>query len=303
MSSLAPPTFPRLALAVIGDEIGPSLEEMISFCHEHEVTRLDMRTLGGRNLLGMTLDEAGAIARTIEKAGLTVPTLVSPLLKWQAPGKASAGGKVDFAFDPADCPADDPLVHAFDMAVVLGAERIRVFSYLTYEGYKPSDLFGAYERLMDLAATYSMTVEIENEPVCNMATIGDLAQFFTSLIEATSPNPLGNWIRPLVDIGNAWAIDRPPSDADIAAVAARVDQIHLKDRDTRARKTVPLGDGDIPWADELRRLLGEVAKAERPPKEVLACIETHCPADARNATSRSVKAFRRICQELGAELV
>lgn len=298
MSSL-----PRLALAVIGDEIGPSLEEMISFCHEHEVTRLDMRTLGGHNLLGMSLDEVAGIARTIEKAGLTVPTLVSPLLKWQAPGRASAGGKIDFAFDPADCPAEDPLVHAFDMAVVLGAERIRVFSYLTYEGYRPSDLFGAYERLIDLASTYSMTVEIENEPVCNMATVGDLGAFFADLVAAMAPNPLLPVIRPLVDIGNAWAIDKPPSDADIAAVASRVDQIHLKDRDTKARKTVPLGDGDVPWADELRRLLGEVAKAEHGSKEILACVETHCPADARNATSRSVEAFRRICQEVGVELV
>lgn len=297
------PALPRLALAVIGDEIGPSLEEMISFCHEHAVTRLDMRTLGGRNLLGMTLDEVSGIARTIERAGLSVPTLVSPLLKWQAPGKASGGGKIDFAFDPADCPADDPLVHAFDMAVVLGADRIRVFSYLTYEGYKPSDLFGAYERLIDLAATYSMTVEIENEPVCNMATIGDLADFFTAFAEAMAPSPLGFWLRPLVDIGNAWSIDKPPSDADIAAVASRVDQIHLKDRDTRARRTVPLGDGDVPWADELRRLLGHVATTERGSKEILACIETHCPADARNATSRSVEAFRRICQEVGVELV
>ena len=50
-------TLPRLALSVIGDEIGPSLEEMISFAHEYGLTRLDMRTVGGRNLLGMTKEE------------------------------------------------------------------------------------------------------------------------------------------------------------------------------------------------------------------------------------------------------
>ncbi len=157
---------PRLALAVIGDEIGPSLEDMISFCQEHDVRRLDMRTVNGRNLLSMGLEEATAIARTIEKAGLQVPTFVSPLLKWPAAGKtADGGGKVDFAFDPKDCPAEDPLIHAFDLAVVLGASRIRVFSHLRYPGYKPQDLFGRYERLIDLAGTYSVTVEIENEPV------------------------------------------------------------------------------------------------------------------------------------------
>ena len=100
-------TLPRLALSVIGDEIGPSLEEMISFAHEHGLKRLDMRTVDGRNLLGMTKDEIITISRTLEKAGLTVPTFVSPLFKWPAPGKSPAGGKVDFAFDPTQCPAED----------------------------------------------------------------------------------------------------------------------------------------------------------------------------------------------------
>src|SRR5688572_30628855 len=115
---------PRLALAVIGDEIGPSLPEMISFCGEHDVRRLDMRTVDGRNLLGMTLDDATAIRRTLDAAGIEVPTLVSPVLKWPAPGKASSSGKVDFAFDPATCPTDDPLGHAFDVAAALGASRL-----------------------------------------------------------------------------------------------------------------------------------------------------------------------------------
>jgi len=65
-------TLPRLALSVIGDEIGPSLEEMISCAHEHGLKRLDMRTVGGRNLLGMTKDEIINISRTLEKAGLTL---------------------------------------------------------------------------------------------------------------------------------------------------------------------------------------------------------------------------------------
>lgn len=296
-------SLPRLALAVIGDEIGPSLEEMISFCQEHEVRRLDMRTVNGRNLLSMGLDEATGIARTIEKAGLQVPTFVSPLLKWPANGKNAdgRGGKVDFAFDPADCPAEDPLVHAFDLAVVLGASRIRVFSHLRYPGYKPQDLFGRYERLIDLAGTYSVTVEIENEPVCNIATVTDLADLFDSLTEAVAPNPLPPTLRPLVDIGNAWAAGKPPSDAEIESLAPRIDLIHLKDRDSAAGRTVPLGDGDIPWARELERLLGATAKAST--TEILASIETHCPQDARNATARSVAGLRRLAGEIGVELV
>ena len=296
-------TLPRLALAVIGDEIGPSLDEMISFCTEHDVRRLDMRTVEGKNLLGMTIEEGGAIARRIEQAGLTVPTFVSPLLKWPAPGREAAQGNVDFAFRPADCPADDPLVHAFDIATVLGAERIRVFSHLRYPGYKPADLISRFERLADLSLTYSVAVEIENEPVCNVGSIAELADLFTALMEAVgaSPMPTGQ-LRPLIDIGNAWLIGKPPTDAEIAQLGPLVDLIHLKDRDTSAKRTVPLGDGDIPWAAELTRLLTETTKARKPLKEIHASIETHCPQDGRNATARSVAGLRRIAAEIGVEV-
>ncbi len=296
-------SLPRLALAVIGDEIGPSLDEMISFCSEHEVRRLDMRTVDGKNLLGLSLEEGSAIARRLEKEGLSVPTFVSPLLKWAAPGKGTEGGKVDFAFDPSECPTDDPLVHAFDMATVFGAEKIRVFSHLRYPGYKPTDLIGRFERLSDLGLTYSIAVEIENEPVCNIGSITDLADFFTAFGEAMDPNPMPPHLKPLIDISNAWSIGKPPTDAEISQLAPLVDLIHLKDRDTTAKRTVPLGDGDVPWAMELTRLLTAAAGAPHPVREIYASIETHCPQDGRNATARSVAGLRRIAAEIGVEVV
>lgn len=283
---------PRLALAVIGDEIGPSLTEMLSFCSENDVRRLDMRTVDGRNLLGMTLEEVAAIARKLTAAGITVPTFVSPVLKWPAPGKAPAGGKVDFAFDPGTCPADDPLAHAFDVAAALGASKIRVFSFLRYSGFRPDDLAGPMARLVDLARRSDITVEMENEPVCNIGSIAELAGYFAAL---GKPPP---HLRPLVDIGNSWSMGQPPTDEQIATLAPLVDLIHLKDRDFEARRTVPLGDGKVPWAEELKRLLNGVTAPE-----VVASLETHCPQDGRNATAKSVAALRRIADEIGVEIV
>jgi sugar phosphate isomerase/epimerase len=283
---------PRLAVAVIGDEIGPSLAEMLSFCAENDVHRLDMRTVEGKNLLGMTLDEVDTIAKALHKADIKVPTFVSPVLKWPAAGKAAADAKVDFAFDPSLCPTDDPLAHAFDVATVLGASRLRVFSHLRYPGYKPADLAASIDRLMDLAVRFEVTIEMENEPVCNIGSVTELAQFF-----AHFPEP-SDHLRPLVDIGNSWNMGLPPSDDEIAALAPLVDLIHLKDRDFDARRTVPLGDGGVPWAKELKRLLAGV----RGP-EVVASMETHCPQDGRNATAKSVAALRRIAGEIGVEIV
>jgi sugar phosphate isomerase/epimerase len=282
----------RLALAVIGDEIGPSLPEMMSFCAENDVRRLDMRTVDGRNLLGMTLDEVDAIGRQLRAAGLTVPTFVSPVLKWAAPGKAPTDGKVDFAFDPSTCPADNPLAHAFDVATVLGATKIRIFSFLRYPGFKPKDLEAAMDRLVDLADRHDVTIEVENEPVCNIGSIGELTGYFASLIEPSSR------LRPLVDIGNSWIMGQPPSDDDFETLGPMVDLIHLKDRDFEAKRTVPLGDGQVPWARELERLLAHVVEPE-----VVASMETHCPQDGRNATAKSVAALRRIAGEIGVEVV
>jgi sugar phosphate isomerase/epimerase len=283
--------FPRLALAVIGDEIGPSLEEMISFCGENDVRRLDMRTVNGKNLLGMALDEVRDIKHGLKQAGIDIPTFVSPILKWPAPGKSPAGGKVDFAFDPRDCPASDPLAHAFAVASILGAGRMRIFSYLRYPGYRPADLGPEIDRLLALTERHGVILEMENEPVCNVGSIAELAAFFT--VRPASP-----WLRPLIDISNSWSIGAPPIDGDIAVLAPATDQIHLKDRDAATRRTVPLGDGDVPWIKELTRLLGGVKASE-----VLASIETHCPHDARRATAKSVAALRRIADELGIELV
>ena len=308
-------TLPRLQLSVIGDEIGPSLDEMISFAHEHGLKRLDMRTVDGRNLLGMKTDEVIQISRTLENAGLSVPAFVSPSFKWKAPGKSLSGGKVDFAFDPKQCPSEDWVNHAMQIAVILGAPHMRIFSYLRYGGFRPADLNKESDlrKLLGLAAHYDVTLQLENEPVCNVGNIAELAAFFTVTEDASdgqeaeeeeefeeyaSDRPEPIYLRPLVDIANAWSTGERPSDADIAVLAPLTTAIHLKDRDLSARRTVPLGDGDVPWPAELKRLLSGVET-----KEVLASIETHCPQDGRNATARSIAGLRRIAAEIGVEVV
>jgi sugar phosphate isomerase/epimerase len=308
-------TLPRLQLSVIGDEIGPSLDEMISFAHEHGLQRLDMRTVGGRNLLSMKTEEVIHISRTLEKAGITVPAFVSPAFKWKAPGKSTNDGrKVDFAFDPKECPVEDWVAHAMQIAVILGAPHMRIFSYLRYGGFRPTDLnklTNQLNKLLGLAGHYDITLQLENEPVCNVGNIAELAAFFAADEKASKEatldeddafeqdtQPKLRYLRPLVDIANAWSTGERPSDADIAVLAPFTTAIHLKDRDLSANRTVPLGDGDVPWPAELKRLLSGVET-----KEVLASIETHCPQDGRNATARSLAGLRRIAAEIGAEVV
>lgn len=283
-------TMPRLLLSVIGDEIGPDLDDMLSFCAETAVTRLEMRTVGGRNLLGMNLDEVAAIASRLHAARIAVPTFVSPLLKWPAPGKEGSGGKVDFAFNPAECPTGDPFQHAFDIALMLGATRIRIFSYLAYEDYQPADLADPLRALCDLGDRYGVDLQLENEPVCNVGSLATLE----AAIRAFPHRRL----RPLVDICNDVSINGGPPSADLLrALAPRTDHIHLKDRKLAERRTVSIGQGDIDFAGLLPVLLNATRS-----REVLASIETHVPADPRNATRRNVHALRHLAEHIGVEI-
>jgi hypothetical protein len=197
---------------------------------------------------------------------------------------------------------------------------------------------------MSLASHYDISIQLENEPVCNIGNIAELRAFFDPKEEELAEEELAEelleedmlaletidgvmveekveaeakeeeeeelvdprdkdketviYLRPLVDIANAWATGEQPSDDDIASLAPLVTAIHLKDRDLAANRTVPLGDGNVPWPAELRRLLGGVTTGE-----VLASIETHCPQDSRNATARSIAGLRRIAAEIGVEVV
>ena len=253
-----------------------------------------MRTVGGRDLLGMTLSEVDAIGLALQKAGVTVSTLVSPLLRWPAPGQAASDGEAGFAFDPASCPAADAVAHAFDVAGVLRATRIRVSSYLRHDGFNPRRLVHRIERILDLANAYAVNVEVENEPECNIGSVAELAAFFTTF--PAEPMPLR--LKALPNLANSWLMDKPPTETDIAAIAPYVDALQLSDFDRAANRMVPLGDGDVPWGDELRRLLGNVEVAE-----VLASVQTHCLYNGHNEVARSVMALRRIAGEIGVTLV
>jgi sugar phosphate isomerase/epimerase len=219
-----------------------------------------------------------------------VPTFVSPVLKWPAPGKGAKGGKVDFAFDPASCPAQDPIQHAFDIALMLGATRLRIFSWLAYEDYTPADLAEPLDTLCTFADEYGVDLQMENEPVCNVATIADL-----DAVLRTFPH---RRIKPLVDICNAYAHGAPPTPDDLRAVAPRADHVHLKDRSAATGKIVPIGQGDVDFAGLLPVLLAGTKS-----REVIASIETHVPDDPRNATRRNVHAVRHLAEHIGAELV
>lgn len=270
-----------VTVAVITDEISPDLDTCLAFVAEEGVKRVDVRSVGGVNFMSLTGREQADVSRRIRAAGLEVGCLATPLLKWSAPGKAAGRAGDQFGFDAKGRTHGELYEAAFEAAGELGTRHLRIFSYLTYDGFQLADLEAAYGELLALAEKYDMWLHVENEPVCNVLSVADLERAMRAW---NHPR-----LRGLLDIGNAYSSGQPPTPADVAGVMAFVDQIHFKDYSAGKRRLVATGEGDIPYADLLTGPLR--AQAGR---DITLTVETHVPDDQPGATRRSLAAVRAL---------
>jgi sugar phosphate isomerase/epimerase len=270
---------PPYTLSVITDEFSPRLEDGIAFAVEEGLKTVDVRSIDAVNFLSLDRPAQERVAEHIKAAGLAVGCLATPLLKWPAPGKESAAMGDQFGFDANGRKPAQIYRDAFEAAKLLDTRNLRIFSFLTYDGFKVEDLREDLELLLKLADEYDAVLHVENEPVCNIRSVADLVR----LMEA--------WRHPrlkaLLDIGNAWWAEMRPSEADIVAVMPYVNLMHFKDYDGEARRVVPMGQGDIPFA-KLTRLCLEAAKG----RTLGFSLETHVPSRPAAATRESLAGLR-----------
>jgi L-ribulose-5-phosphate 3-epimerase len=274
-----------LTLALITDEVSPSLDEALAFACAEGIGTVDLRVIDGSNALGLTRGELAGAAQRVRAAGLLVSCLCTPLLKWSPPGKVAQAKGDQFGFELGERNPGAVYAQAFEAAEVLGARNLRVFSYLAYDGYRTEDLREPIDALLRLAEKFDMKVHVENEGVCNIAGFAEL-----EMLMSARHHPR---LRALPDIANAVRKGVPPTAADLARLLPFTDILHLKDYANAAQHCVALGEGDMPIAALLAATL--------PTHEVplTLTIETHAPWDPVATTRRSVRGLRRIIDSLG----
>jgi sugar phosphate isomerase/epimerase len=275
---------PSLTLSVLTDEVSPRLEEGIAFALQEGLTTVDVRSIGGINFLSLDREAQSRAARQIRDAGLHVACLATPLLKWPPPGRSAASMGDQFGFDRQGRGNEQLYRDAFAAAQILGTRNIRVFTLLTYDGFAVADLRPDLDLLLRLAEQHDAFVHVENEPVCNVLSVPGLVELMTA-----HHHPR---LRALLDIGNAWSAQHPPTHADLVAVMPFVTLMHFKDHDPDARRTRPVGEGCIPFA-ELLRVCFDATNAAA----LTLTVETHVPSDPAGATRRSLAGLRAALSE------
>lgn len=266
-------------VAVVTDEVSQDIGTALAFMAEHAVRQVDIRSVDERNVILFDDREMTDLTTRLGDAGVKVGCYCSPLLKWPRSGAKIPPGANFHGFDPGVLPPEDAVPMAFEVANRLGAEQIRIFSYFTYPGFAPQDLDDDLDRLLDLAETHEVTLVMENEHVCNIATLDQLAA-----VVARRAHPR---LKGVVDLANHRAARPPAPTAEVLAAAARIaGTVHVKDF-TAAGKFVALGEGIV----DHRPLLAAL-REHGPSGPLPFVIETHRPDDGAAVTARSLAALR-----------
>jgi sugar phosphate isomerase/epimerase len=174
------------ALAAITDEFAADLETALAAMQQLGFAEAELRLIGGKNIVELTDAEIGAAREAVERRGLRVVSIASPVLKYVLPG----GPDVDQRFKQdvfgASYTFDDHerlTRRAMDAAQALGARIVRVFSF--WRTVDPPRCFpaivDALRPLCDAAAARGLRIGLENEFACNVGTAEEAAALLEML--------------------------------------------------------------------------------------------------------------------------
>lgn len=172
----------RLVLAAITDEYSQDLDVALSAMAEAGMTGVELRTIGGRNILDLTDAELDHVRARVETRGMRVLSIASPVLKCTLPDAPPVDPRFqqDVFGAPRTYDEQPALIdRSFDVAARTGAGIIRVFSY--WRTVQPTACFGrvasALEAMAERAHPRGVIIALENEHACNVATGAEAARF------------------------------------------------------------------------------------------------------------------------------
>ena len=275
-----PPKF-----CVISDEPGPRLDTCLEFAVEEKLDAIEVRQVDGINPLSLTQSQLDSAVSRIRLAGLSVAGVATPLFKWPAPGKSVETHGDQFGFDRAGRSDEQLFEDAIRTADAFGTRNLRIFSFLTYDGFSIEDPRPGYETLLGMAEKHDKVLLVENEFVCNIARIDQ----FPELMAAYDSDRL----RPLPDIANSAWVGEIPTTGVLQNVMSRADHIHFKDYSKEQKGFVTLGQVDVDVAGYISSLLSLAGD-----RQLTFSIETHAKTDQLENTRKSLSHLRQCLADL-----
>jgi len=272
---------PKFRIGAITDEFSPDLETALAAMKPIGMTGAELRVLWGKNILDLSEAELDRAQEMLAAHGFEVISIASPLLKCILPDSPPIDTRFQHdVFASKHTFEDQPRLteRAFDVAKKMGAPIIRVFSYWrTIDPAKCFDaIVDALRKLADEAASANLTIGLENEHACNIATGSETAR----LLAALDHRRLGVvW-----DPANALvAGERPFPDGFRLLDAKRIAHVHTKDCHVEGDSPGwgPLGTRDVDWKGQIAALAASGYKG-------WLSLETHWAGPGGNKLEGSI---------------
>ena len=256
-------------IAAITDEFSPDLETALGSMAEVGMTGAELRMVFGKNVIDLTDEELDRAIGLVRARGMEIVSIASPLLKCVLPDSPEVDARFQQdMFASRHTFADQPRLteRAFEIARRTGARIVRVFSY--WRTVRPEECFGrvveALASLARQAAAHDLTVGLENEHACHIATGAETGRLSAAV---DHPNLKIVW-----DPANAMVSGETPFPDGYAKVPpGRIVHVHAKDcrmGENHKSEWVELGTGDVDWT-------GQIAALERDGYRGWISLETH----------------------------
>ena len=208
----------KITLCAFSDEAGNAFSAQLEALKRNNIPYMEMRSVDGKNVTALTVEEAKEYAKRMKDEGLAVWSVGSPI------------GKTRVAKDFTE--VLDVLKHTCELANTLGTDKIRMFSF--HHAYEArNEVLERLNRMVEVAATYGVGLYHENEK----DIYGDIADRVQDIMD----NVKG--LDHIYDPANFLQVGEKAEDT-LAKFHHRADYFHIKDVVAATGELVPAGYGD-----------------------------------------------------------
>ena len=208
----------KIRLSAFSDEAGISLSEQINALKENKIPMTELRSVGGKNVAALSLNEAKEIYSALTGEGISLSAVGSPM------------GKVDISVNIDEYL--DTVKHICELANVFNTDKIRMFSFFEAHNER-SKVIDNLCRMVEVANSYGVGLYHENEK----GIYGDTADRVLDLYN----NVKG--LHFVYDPANFLQVGEN-SDKTLPLLLPITDYFHVKDVIVEGGELVPAGEGD-----------------------------------------------------------
>lgn len=282
-------------LGVLTDEVSANFTEALDWIAEQKLVHVEVRMVDRKNVSQLSDEQVATVKEEVEKRGLFVSAIASPLFKCALdPARPVASGDTFGQQEETVEAHFAKLDRAIEICRLLGTDKIRIFSFWREE--EPAryelEIVDHLRKAAEIAGKAGIMLLLENEPACN----GGFASEVGSIVaKVNSPS-----LKVLWDPGNEEYGGRPSFPEGYNAVKDGLAHVHLKDAYITPEgqsKCVPIGSGKVPFLEQFRAL-------QRDGYDGLFTIETHYVPEggtAKDGTAMTLAALKKLLKEAGID--